>query len=347
MNLLFFSRGKGRGHAVPDSAIAEELQRVYPTLSITFVSYNVGAEILKHRGWRVIDLGLAEDNPFWDVLTKILSVFLLEQPDLVVSHEEFSVVPIAKAFGRPVIFMTDWLIDPKAINMQALEFADQIIFLDDPGFYDISEDLARKIAYVGPMLGVSKTHNGETRTEARCKLKIPIDAKVVLVAPGGAAQHSEARAPIARLMLDAYDLLDLQNKCLMWVADDPDFELLNSMSKERSDILIMKPHLNFASTMIAADLVITKANRISVLEAQSLGIPSISISFGNNPVDDYRVSRIRSNLALRGRGLDKRILARYMTTRLVDASSTYTDIGSATPALQIAQSMRPYLDGPQ
>jgi len=62
--LLFFSRGKGRGHAVPDAAIARELVALSPGVEIHFISYSVGATTLRDLGWNVVDLGLPEDPPF-------------------------------------------------------------------------------------------------------------------------------------------------------------------------------------------------------------------------------------------------------------------------------------------
>ena len=49
-----FPEGKGRGHAIPDAAIAKELVKLEPTLDVTFVSYSVGAETLKDLGQNVI-----------------------------------------------------------------------------------------------------------------------------------------------------------------------------------------------------------------------------------------------------------------------------------------------------
>ena len=41
--ILFFSRGRGRGHAIPDMQIAKELERQDSEIEIRFVSYGTGA----------------------------------------------------------------------------------------------------------------------------------------------------------------------------------------------------------------------------------------------------------------------------------------------------------------
>jgi len=317
--IFFFSRGKGRGHAIPDAAIANELVKVEPALDITFASYSVGAATLKDLGQEVIDLELPEDNPLWETVRRIAQVLQERRPTLVVSHEEFCVPPLSKAFSLPAVFLTDWFAGPDSIHMQALKYADRVIFLDDPGIYDEPPYLAGKILYAGYVLRPLDSE-GTDKAQSRSALGLPPDSTVILVSPGGAAMHSEERAPIFDLVVGAYDSLDAGDKRLLWVAGDPDYSALVEKSRDRHDLMILKPHYNFTPTIMAADIVITKGNRLPLFECEALGIPSISISYGHNPVDDYRVSRIRTNIALRARGLDKLSLRDYMLKALGRAS---------------------------
>ena len=317
--ILFFSRGKGRGHAIPDAAIANELVVLEPILDITFASYSVGAATLKDLGQNVIDLDLPEDNPLWDTVLHVVPLLQERRPALVVSHEEFCVLPLSKAFGLPSVFITDWFAGPDSMQMQALKYADQVIFLDDAGIYDEPPYLAGKVLYAGYVL--RPLESGETdKAHSRCELKLPADSTVILVSPGGAGMHSEARAPIFDLVLGAYDSLNVGNKRLLWVVGDPDYSSLVEKSRDRDDLIILKPHYNFTPTIMAADVVITKGNRLPLFECETLGIPSISISYGHNPVDDYRVSHIRTNIALRARGLNKLALRDYIVKALTRAS---------------------------
>lgn len=313
--VLFFSRGKGRGHAIPDAAIANELLKLEPALDITFASYSVGAVTLRELGQRVVDLELPEDNPFWETVLRVGPLLQERRPSLVLSHEEFWVAPLSKMLGLPALFLTDWFASPDSIQMQALKCADQVIFLDEPGIYDEPPYLAGKVLYTGYVLR-SLGAAGVDKAQARCKLGLPQGSTVILVSPGGAVIHSEARAPTFDLVLGAYDLLDIPGKRLLWVAGDPDYSSLLEKSCDRHDLMILKPHYDFTPTILAADLVITKGNRLPLFECETLGIPSISISYGYNPVDDYRVSRIRTNIALRARGLEKSTLRDYMVEAL-------------------------------
>lgn len=300
--VLYLSRGKGRGHAVPDAAIAGELLKLEPALDITFASYSVGAETLRELGHDVVDLELPEDNPLWDNVLAAMRVLRERAWNLVVSHEEFTAVPLARSLDIPCLFLTDWFAHPDSIQMQSLRYAEEILFLDEPGYYDEPGYLSGKVRYVGPVLRPLRPE--ETgRERARAKLGIPDSATVITVVPGGAAFHSEDKAPLAGLILETFDRLDFPEKRLVWVVGDPDHGRLAGMTNGRADILLLKPHWDFTPTLVASDLLITKGNRLPLLEAEVLGIPSVSISYGYNPVDDHRVALIHTNTALRARGL--------------------------------------------
>jgi predicted glycosyltransferase len=132
--------------------------------------------------------------------------------------------------------------------------------------------------------------------------------------------HSEARTPLFDLVLGACDSLDIGDKRLVWVAGEPDYPFLVEKSGSRQHLMILKPHYDFTPTIIAADLVITKGNRLLLFECEALGIPSISISFAERFVDDSRLSRIQTNIALRARGLDELALRDYIIQALARAS---------------------------
>ena len=68
--------------------------------------------------------------------------------------------------------------------------------------------------------------------------------------------------------------------------------------------------------MVASDVVITKATRKTSFELNALRIPSISISFGLNPIDEHRVLRIPTNCALRARGLTPASLSEHLSRAL-------------------------------
>lgn len=347
-HVVFFSRGKGRGHAIPDSAIAEALRILEPAVEISFVSYSLGASTLRGLGWKTTDLELPENNALWDTVVAIVRILQILKPTLVVSHEEFAAVPVAKGLGLPVVFLTDWFVEAESLPMQCLKHGDEIIFLDDPGYQEVPPYLANKVVYAGPVLR-RRAEDNQSREACRAGLALPIESTVFLILPGGAAIHSEALAPICDVVLEAFDSFSAQEKRLIWVAGGSDHEKITKAAAGRQDVMVMRPHDAIGQTMRASDLVITKGNRISTLECEALGIPSISLSFGNNPVDDNRVARIRTNTALKARGLTKGLLAREIDRALSQiVGVAVPDKVIASRSVMVASRLRHYLtrDGP-
>ena len=189
------------------------------------------------------------------------------------------------------------------------EFSTGIDIYDEPPY------LSSKIYYIGVVLRDLALESAD-RTETRLRAGIPVDAAVFLVCPGGAAIHSEAASPILDLVLGAYEILDIPQKYLVWLTDGPDFDLVTARFGTRADLRVLKPRFDFTGTLLMADLVITKGNRLPLFECEALSIPSLSISSGHNPIDDYRVGQIRSNKALRRRGLTSTTLKMHMANAL-------------------------------
>jgi lipid A disaccharide synthetase len=190
--------------------------------------------------------------------------------------------------------------------------------MDAPGYFDEPEYLAGKVRYVGNIFRHLERSDAQGEAK-RVSLGIPRTATVISVLPGGATMHSEASAPVFDLVVDAFRNASLPDKRLMWVADRRDHEDLGKRAGLGRALILLEPHLDIASTIVASDLVITKSNRRTLLECQALGVPSISISFGLNPMDEQRIVRIPTNTALRAGGIDELILADYIVAALKSA----------------------------
>ena len=125
----------------------------------------------------------------------------------------------------------------------------------------------------------------EDRADCRSKLGLAADAFVIGVIPGGSS--TEARAPIADLLLPAFDALGHPHKHLVWLAG-ADYELLNSKLSDRNDITVLPSLQPPERLMAAADLVVVKANTGSTFEALALGVPVVAIT----QAADYVADRI-------------------------------------------------------
>ncbi len=325
MDILFFSRGRGRGHAIPDMAIMDAVHGQCPEINCKFVSYGTGAATLSEFGRPVVDLQMPDENPFLETLIDSFRVIDEASPRLVISHEEFAAVVAAKARGVPSIFITDWFGNENHIAMQALAYAGKVIFLGNRGVFDEPTFLKGKIIYAGSFMREFK-YQLRDREQARSEMSIASEAIVVSVLPGGWA--TEKRAPIFDLLVPAFYGIGFPRKLLCWVASD-EFEMLEARTQGMPDILILRKHWPIEQLMVASDLVVTKGNRITIMEAAALGIPSISLSHGLNPVEDFVVPRINSNLALRIKGIDAKFLSTCLENTL--RSSKPGDITCDTP----------------
>lgn len=291
--VLFFSRGRGRGHAIPDIGIAEELRRIRADLDVLFVSYATGADTLAELGLSVVDLDLPEDNLVWD--TTVLAGRLMERlrPGLIVAHEEFAALVAAGALGIPAVFITHWFLEAETFAMQALRHASDVIFLDGPGRFAEPEHVAGKVHYVGPVVR-DFDYGPSDRTRCCEELGIPADARVVSVLPGS---WTEAVAPIFDLVVGATRLLGDPAPHLLWLAgeDAPDLaERCEALDRVRVEETSWK----IDRLMVASDLAVTKANRNTVVELDHLGIPSISLTHHLNPMDDRSVAGIPTTRCL-------------------------------------------------
>ncbi|MDZ7637826.1 MAG: hypothetical protein U5J83_06190 [Bryobacterales bacterium] len=284
--LLFFSRGRGRGHAMLDLEIVAALQREIPQLDVRFVSYAEGARAITDSGSPIIDLGLPAQNSY--VETSVLAGRLIGwlQPDLVIAHEEFAVMPSAKIFDKPTLFLTDWFTSPDRLTMAALRLADHILFLEEDGVFEEPPLLAGKVTYCGPYFRDFQ-HSRSDRWKVREEFSLPPHATLLGVFPGS---WKEATTPLADLLEAALPLLEARDVYILWIAGD-DATMLRERFAMRPRFLVREYEERIDAWMVACDGAITKCNRKSAMELLWLGVPSLAISWGYNPIDDAWVKR--------------------------------------------------------
>ncbi len=286
--ILFFSRGNGRGHAIPDLQIARALRDLRSDVELRFVSYATGARTIEEFGEPLIDLGLPETGAFAETTVAAGQLIGWLQPDLVVSHEEFAVLTAAKIFRRKTLFLIDWFEDTSLSIMHTLKFADEVVFIGNPGLFQEPPWVRDRIQYVGPVFR-NFEYTRDDKERAREELDIPAQAFVLSVFPGS---WSEERAPILELVQETFGLLPYPQKRLIWLAAG-DYELLCEAFEGRDDVRVIRQDWSIDRLFAATDVALTKVNRMAVLELAHLGIPSIALSFGLNPLDDKIVEATR------------------------------------------------------
>lgn len=311
LKILFFSRGRGRGHAIPDIEIVRHLQQLDPTAQVRLVSYATGGETFQAHSIPYIDLGLPERNTINETIIAAAKLTGWLNPDLVVAHEEFMALPAAKIFDKPTIFLTDWFSENEKYAMASLRLADTILFLDESGIYPEPESARGKVTYIGPVLR-EFNYSIADRPRARRELNIPSDAFTIAVLPGSWAEEA---FPIAGLVIGAFDLLPRQPKHLIWAAG-ADEALLKHLTAARPNITVLGYDPAIDRIMTAADAAITKGTRKTLFELQSLGIPSVSLPNPTLAVDRLRSRHFPGNIPL-----DTGISADLLVTHLLDSFS--------------------------
>jgi predicted glycosyltransferase len=296
--ILFFSRGRGRGHAIPDLAIANALGQLHDDLELRFVSYGTGAATILAAGDPLIDLKLPETGPIAEMSVLAAKLIGWLQPDLVVSHEEFAAIPAAKVFDKPTLFLTDWFTDPQMYSMNALKFADEILFLSVPGVFQEPPWVSAKVKYLGALVR-DFTYGPGDKLRARNELSFPGEATVIGVFPGS---WREEDTPLLETVLSAFDSLDARPKRLLWLAG-ADFDLVQSRLAPREDARVMEWSGEIDRLMVACDVAITKTNRKAVYELHYLKVPTIAVSWSLNPADDTAVSALLEDGILDGDNL--------------------------------------------
>lgn len=312
---LFFSRGRGHGHAMPDIAIAEELSPFHD-LNLTFASYSTGASTFEGAGYPVINLGLPENNPYLPTLFKALQLIEEQEPDVIISHEEFAVLPAAHLCGRPAIFLSTWLPSDARISAESLAYADSILLLGDSGVFPVPVGVTARPIYLAPVIRRLR-YTLADRAAIRTEMRLAPDAILILVIPGGAA--TEEYSPIADTVLSAYLQLPQRDKRLIWVSSK-DAEHLRPRLKNLLGVEVMEFTDPIERLLVAADVVITKATHNITLECSALGVASISLSPNLNPIDDTLIPRIHSNIALNSRAVDGDLLLPYLQRAIAESA---------------------------
>jgi hypothetical protein len=295
-------------------AIAECLSTNTDGISIRFVSYGTGAATFRSCGVSVVDMKLPDNNPLLETIVCCTQIVASLKPQLVVAHEEVGALLGAKVFNTPSIFITDFFQEPTMLATKLLEYADEVIFIGNPGTFTEPPSLRQKIRYVGAAVRPFKYHRSD-RTRARAELGLPAEGTVISCMPGS---WRESYDPIADILINAFDGLNYEPKRLVWLAGD-DHDLLASRFAARSDVIIKQHDWQIDRLMVASDLVITKSNRVTLRELNALGIPSISLSHATNWPDDVVAAQISTNLLLDVKGLDGAALSAHIVEKLRDS----------------------------
>ncbi len=313
--IIFFSRGRGFGHAIPDMAIADEINRCNPLVDIRFASYAGGAVAFAERKKPFFDLGLPEKNPFLATFYACSNLILAEEPSVVVAHEEFAAIAAAVLHNIPAVFMSAWLPPAGTVAAESICYAKAVVVLGDPGIFPVPSDVRIKPVYTGPLIRPMK-YTVRDRADLRRELMWHQETFCLVVVPGGSL--SEAQSPIADLIVSAFNMLKHKHKRLIWISTK-DHGALSKYSGNVEGFELISFCDPIERMLAVADVVISKGTRGITHDAAAVGVPTISLSGGGNSVDDELVPRIRTNIGLRACAVDADILVYYI--KLISSGS--------------------------
>jgi UDP-N-acetylglucosamine:LPS N-acetylglucosamine transferase len=305
MDILFFSRGRGRGHAARDVAIANELRRVRPHIEIGFASYDAGYRAFLAAGEMVFDMDLPEKNPFPSTVVKSERLIRKLKPQLVVAQEELAPLVAAAICYTKSVFTSHWFPLVRRDVHQAYEYASSVIFMEEEGLFVEPPEIVGRVKYCGPIIR-TLDFNVDGAKKKRKDLGLSEQDLFILVLPGS---PPEAREPIVELVIGAFKMLTDHAKCLMWIAGK-DYEVLKKQVRYEQEIVIVESSFEVDQWILASNIVITKGTYNIGREVMALGRPSISLSHNYNWVDDFFSQRFITNRHLEAPLINKDLLAR-------------------------------------
>ena len=327
--ILFFSRGRGYGHAITDLELDRRLAELGAGFTIRYFSYGTGAGVFRARGVEVCDLQLADEASPLAVGLRASVEIARHRPQVIVAHEDVFVPVAAKMHGIPCIYVSTWLPQPASLAWDAVDCADSLLVIEDGGLFPFPPSCAHKLQHSGPVVRAMK-HGPKDRARLRSLLGLSAESVVWLVIPGGWA--NESRAPVARSMLAAFRQLQQTHADahLLWLGEVKEPALLDEFARI-SNVRVLTFCDDSEKYMIASDVIFTKGTHGVTLEAAQLGVPSISISYRANPIDEILVPRVANNTHLHALAITPDMLLQEATkarSRGSVAARDYTEGGA-------------------
>lgn len=286
-NLLYVSRGRGFGHAIPDLVAARSIRASLPNLHVTFASYASGLKLLAQSEFPVLPLHVdlaAEFDPC-AMIPALVDLFDTAHPDIVVAHEMFFVPLIARSRSIPSILLTHWFFTevrghPAIMRDVAMTAADRIVLLDLEQFHKTPEFLVDKVQFIAPIL----RFYDHKRVGHHPLPREPL--KYALIAMGGRSWRFKNEID---MVLAALAKLQEEQRfpygILLLAPGSANYFRQRGASLRLTNLTVLDHVANPAALYRDALFVVGRGSYITMAELAVLGVPSLHIVSDDNPVD--------------------------------------------------------------
>ncbi len=280
MNFDFFSSPIGLGHVTRDIAIANHFQNI----STNFVTGSGAAKILKNLDFKVqnvynppsfiVENGTLKSPAKWlwnyyqyykDCKKKSQAIIQKDNPDLVISDEDFASLSVAQYMKIPTVLITDILetrftkgfasFIEKKMNksMQEIIKKSDIVILPENG--DDQDNIRR----VGPIVRQTNFSREELRE------KLSFERKTIVISIGG----TDAGLFLIEKALESITKINQDTEIVL--VSGP------AVSKKFENVRNLGFVDNLHELIFASDLLISLAGKSTIDEANAYGTPAIFI----------------------------------------------------------------------
>ncbi len=280
MNISFFSSPIGLGHVTRDIAITNNLKNI----STNFVTGSAAAKLLKRLGYTVQDVysppsfvvkkGTLKNPARWlwsyykyyrDCKAISKKIIQKDNPDLIISDEDFASLTVAQEMGIQTVLITDVLethftkglasLVEKKMNKSMQKIIDKCdaVILPETGKDE------HNMKHVGPIV----RQTNYTRKELRKKFSF--EKNTIVISVGG----TNAGAFLIQSVIDAISKINQDIHTVLVSGPAVNTEFANVRNLGFVD--------NLHELIYAADVLVSLAGRSTIDEANSYGTPAIFI----------------------------------------------------------------------
>ena len=295
--ILYFSRGRGFGHAIPDLMVVDRLESLRPDVNITLGSYADGLKAISSNGRSALDLEMELDDEYTQKeLSALQRIIPSVEPDLIVTHEVFYALPVARKYNIPSVLITHWFFeelgDMTAFTGLLARFfncATEIVIRDIESGHTVPPTLKVPVSFIGPILRTAEPLE-DRGLSVRQELGVPADLPLIFVSMGGNSQSR--RKEMLASAVETYMELDRKQYGLILIAGE-DADYYRQKLIDFPYAVVKSWDWNILRLQAVSTLAITRGSFGTLCELARLGVPSISIIDGGNAVDTFHVMNLK------------------------------------------------------